>query len=291
MFCVAGLAVVALTYFGMVYGLMRMSIAPMRRTMDSTPAEYGHAYEDIEFRSRDGVTLKGWLIPGSAKSQHATIVFCHGIDADRRAMLESAKILHEAGYACLLFDFRARGESGGNVCTLGWRETDDLLAAVNWVRSRRELHSQPIGVLGVSMGAATAIRASARTKEIAAIVVEAPFSRLEHAVALRFSRLLGPFGALFARPVQWAGERKLGFSADQIAPVVDVARLSPRPLLLIADGADSLFPHTETDAIFDAAREPKQRWIVPGAPHAGARYVAHEEYVKRVTKFFGAALK
>lgn len=288
---VAAVLLLVSGYAALVYSLMWMTIRPLRRSLTRSPAEYGFRFEVITFRSADGTVIRGWYVPAAGDRPKGTVILCHGIGGNRQSMLGDTPFLRQHGFACLLFDFRSRGESDGAVCTLGWRETDDLLSAVGWVRARRELSNRPIGVLGVSLGAATAIRAAARCKDIQALAVEAPFSRLDRAVALHFKSVGGSMGSLFAQPVQWAGERRLGFDARKVAPVDDIAALAPRPLLLIVDENDELFPHEETDAVYNAARYPKQRWIVPGAGHAGAGYVDYDGYARRVGAFFEAALK
>jgi fermentation-respiration switch protein FrsA (DUF1100 family) len=73
---------------------------------------------------------------------------------------------------------------------------------------------------------------------------------------------------------------------DQFNPVESAGRIAPRPLLVIAGEKDLLMPVDDVKRVFDAAGEPKQLWIVPGAEHARCREVAGAEYDTRVTGFF-----
>ena len=203
----------------------------------------------------------------------------------------SPSILAEwSSFATLLFDFRARGESGGDRCTLGLREVDDLQAAVRWLEQRPELHGVSIGVLGTSLGAATAIMATARTPEIRAVVAEAPFSQLDRAVDCNFRQQAGSAAPFFSTPTQWVGQLAIGRRSCDISPVREISAISPRPILIIEDAEDDLFPRRETCALYEAAREPKEIWTVPEAGHAGASYVAPDEYAGRITRFFTESL-
>ncbi len=276
--------VFAVLYFAMGAVLAWAFIKPKRRSPVGTPAQYSIAYSDITFISRDGVRLSGWYV--SAHHPRGVIVLCHGIDAHRGAMLGNAHILHRAGFATVLFDFRARGESGGNLCTLGAREPEDIQAAVRWIQQKKELRGVPIGVLGASLGASSSIMAAARTPEIKAVIVEAPFSQLDRAVECRFRELLGFAGPFFAYPTRLAGEIALGRSGSSISPVREIARIAPRPILIVADAEDKLFPAAESNALYQAAGEPKELWTVPGAGHCGAGYVEPDEYSRRITWFF-----
>ena len=46
------------------------------REVSSTPAEIGLDFEDVVFKSDDGLDLSGWYVP--AKSLNLTVLFCHG---------------------------------------------------------------------------------------------------------------------------------------------------------------------------------------------------------------------
>jgi len=85
-----------------------------------TPAEYGLEFEEISFPTPDGLTLRGWLVPGSAPERVVVILHGHGgsIDYD----VQYIPYLHAAGYSVLQFDFRAHGRSQGNATTFGYLE-------------------------------------------------------------------------------------------------------------------------------------------------------------------------
>src|SRR5262249_7333026 len=104
----------------------------------------------VEFPSESGSTIRGWLIPG--RKGAGAIALMHGYRGDRVQLLGRASFLLEAGYSLLLFDFQAHGESGGKRITLGYLESRDARAAVEFLR--QHCPGEKIGVIGLSMGGA-----------------------------------------------------------------------------------------------------------------------------------------
>src|SRR5436189_6198681 len=67
--------------------------------------------ESVAFASKSGSTIHGWLSPGAGHK--GTVLLLPGVRANRLSMLGRALMLHAAGYATLLIDFQATGESPG----------------------------------------------------------------------------------------------------------------------------------------------------------------------------------
>ena len=88
--------------------------------------------------------------------------------------------LHEAGFNVLLFNWRAHGQSEGEVVTLGFNERYDLIAAVQFAKSKG---AERVGVLGFSMGGTVAIATAAVYEDIDAVVADSPFVDVLSAVA------------------------------------------------------------------------------------------------------------
>ena len=119
------------------------SIHPPRLAIRKTPASFGAAFEEIEFLSRDGTRLSGWWVP--AENPRAVLILCHGMASNRQQMLPWAEWLWKDGFSLLLFDFRAMGKSEGRYCTMGLNEPEDILGAVDYVKSREDSANLPLG--------------------------------------------------------------------------------------------------------------------------------------------------
>jgi fermentation-respiration switch protein FrsA (DUF1100 family) len=274
---VAGLAVLLL---GMVTLVAYQSLRPPRWTLKVSPRDFGLAYEDVRFPSKDGTDLAGWWVP--AKEARATVILCHGYPADRSDVNALIPFLHDAGYDVLAFDFRRLGESGGAMTTIGLREPMDLHGAVTYAKSRS---GKPVGVLGVSMGAATALMEAAEDPRVAAVVADSPYASLDVQVPRRFGR--GFAARVAGRYACWLGGCLIGEPVAHASPLRPFPTISARPLLLIHGDADTPIPHSDTRALFAAAGEPKSLWISPGSRHIQAFNDHRAEYERRVLAFFG----
>ncbi len=265
------------------------ALHPERATGTATPAHLGLAYEDVAFPGQ-GVELQGWYVPAHGA---AGIVLVHGFVSDRRELLDLAPIFHAAGFAVLLYDQRGSGTSGGDGVSFGYHEAGDLVTAVAWLRAR--LGSPRIGVLGVSQGAATALLAAGQDSTIVAVVADSPFADLEETAFENAARLYGPLyaglSAVLSPLLLWHAERQSGLQAGAVRPADAIRSVPPRPVLLIHGMADGLYSHRNSEVLFAAAGEPKELWLVPGAPHAGARRVQPAEYYPRVVDFVQRALQ
>ena len=208
-----------------------------------TPAALGCEYEDIQFVSafEDAVTLSGWLIKSKTPAI-GSIVLCHGHTSTRSEMLKRAVLLSRHHFTTLLFDFRARGLSRGDRCTLGHCESWDVVGAVNCLTERADTRPNPICIVGNSMGGAAAILAASRDKRICAVVAEGTFANLRNVVTKRASFAVGPFASRVAGQCAELGISLANLNIDSISPAGAIAAISPRPILLITDGLDAYLP-------------------------------------------------
>ncbi len=241
------------------------------------------ALERVEFTSRDGTGLVGWLVRGS---RDEAVVLVHGYGCRREQMLPHAEMLHEEGFTVLLFDTRNRGESGGDFVAMGYYEKDDALAAVEYLGSRPDLGDPRIGMLGLSLGGVAAILAAAESAEVLAVAAEAPFRSVDSAVSQSFTHFIGLPAFPFAPITVWLAEVRTGLDTGLIDPVGAIPEIAPRPVLIMHGDADETISHDDSRAIFEAAAGPAERWIIPGAGHADGATDAPGEYGERIVAFF-----
>ncbi len=256
-----------------------------RRPPDETdsPENYGLTAEAAEFRSGDGVRLRGWYIPREDSTK--AIVICSGANGSLDADVHVAPWLHEAGFNVLLFNWRAHGGSEGEVVTLGFDERYDLIAAVQFAKSKG---AERVGVLGFSMGGTVAIATAAVFEDIDAIVADSPFVYVLSAVAGGLIERGVPEGLSFllARLLLTTACLRMRLNLYDIDLVRWIHRVAPRPLLMIFGERDVITPKSEVDMIFARAREPKEVWRVPEAAHRNIHLQQPEEYRQRIREFF-----
>jgi fermentation-respiration switch protein FrsA (DUF1100 family) len=259
------------------------TIHPARRDTGPTPAARGMAYADVSFRTQDGLTLRGWWIPGT---RHQTIVMVHGLSNNRREPLDKAGYLHDAGYNLLVFDLRGHGRSDGSGTTMGYRETQDARAAVAEARS---LDGGPIALFGYSLGGSIAVEAGAVDTDVKAVVEDSGFSSVGDVFAARFSEVTRLPDLPWAAPLLAFGQLDIGTSLWNVRPVAAAAALN-KPLLAIIGGDDTIVPPSEGLAIFRAAPGPKQLLMIPTAGHVGAYNTANATYERTVLDFLASSL-
>jgi uncharacterized protein len=267
----------------------RRVVRPPRRPFEplagdpTTPAELGLAYEDVRFRTDDGVTLSGWLIRARRETRGA-VVLMHGFSWNRLPWLAGFVPWLSERYHVLQFDFRGHGASDDADITLGTAERLDVAAAVRMLEGRG---LGPVALMGISMGAAVAIMAGADLP-VAGVVADAPYADLYNPIGNRMREL--------RYPLPWLGSRLVVAGASVrartrlLAPIDHVARLAPRGLLLIVPREDQLIDCAQGLRLYATANAPKELYVVEGAGHADACTVGGEEYRRRVMTFLARHL-
>jgi len=265
---------------------------PPRYPLHVLPSVYGADFEEVHATSEDGVNLTGWIIkPPHPHSPAPAIIMCHGVGANKSDFTELAAALARRGYYVLLFDFRAHGESGGSRTSLGYHEQKDVAAAVSILRNRSGIDRKRIGIYGFSMGGATAILTAARTAAFSAVVADSAFTSLRDQARTAVTGFYHLPSFPFVNLAVLGYELYFQTSVEHVSPVAVIGNLSPVPILIIAGEGDKLIPAENGRALYDAAREPRELWIIPGAEHGGTLAAAGSEYEERVGEFFERHMK
>ena len=224
-----------------------------------TPDNIGLQYQDVYFTGSDGVRLHAWWLPAK-KPAAGTVLFLHGNAENISTHIGSVYWLPAQGFNVLLLDYRGYGGSQGKPTRLG--VLIDVESALRFlVEERRE---NRLVIFAQSLGGAIAIPAvaqSAYRAHITALIVESAFSsyRLIAREKLAGFWLTWPL----QYPLSW-------LVSDAYSPLKSIAWISPIPLLIIHSKDDEVVPVTHAPALFAAAQEPKQLWIIEGAKHIQA---------------------
>jgi uncharacterized protein len=261
--------------------------APARAIVGAAPADL--PVESISIASGSGATLRGWFIPGQPGA--GAVVLLHGVHANRLAMLRRARVFHAEGFAVLLFDFQAHGESTGARITFGHREGQDAAAAVAYVRAR--LPNERVGAIGSSLGGAAALLAPAPL-DVDALVLESVYSDIGAAIENRIIAVLGPIGTVVAPPTTALFKLLLppflGVTAADLRPIDRIAQVRA-PVLVAGGMLDDRTSIVETRRMFARANEPKQLWVVARAGHVDLEGFAPAEYRSHVLAFMIETLR
>ncbi len=238
-------------------------------------------HERITFQSASGSLIHGWWVPGAERG--GAVVLLHGIKGNRLDMVGRAEFLNRAGYAVLLFDFQAHGESPGHQVTLGYLEARDAAAAVNYAQGRRP--GESVSVIGVSLGGAAALLGP-EPLPVRALVLEAVYPRIQDAVINRMSVRIGPLAHLLAPLLFVQFPYRAGITVGDLAPL-DRIKAVTTPVFVIAGSEDHHTTLRDSQALFEAAAGPKEMWVIPGAGHQNFAAYSPQEYQARVLAFLG----
>src|SRR5205823_13428472 len=122
---------------------------------------------------------------------------------------------------------------------------------------------------------------------ISAVVSDSSFAALRHAVR-EGARLRGYPGPI-TRPLAYlsclTAAWRLRYPMRAGDPLGAVAAIAPRPILFIHGESDAFILVDNAEALYAAAGEPKQLWLLPGVQHARALEVDAETYRDRVMGF------
>jgi uncharacterized protein len=250
---------------------------------------YHTRLQNVTIRADDGVLLKGWYIHPSHFNGRAVILL-HGITDNRLGVLGYGELFLDHGYAVLLPDARAHGESGGKIATYGFKEAEDTHDWVSWIF----LHDPPSCVYGFgeSYGAALILQSLAVEDRYCAVAVESPFSTARE---MSYERVSGPlhlrpwFGKTIGFPIieaaLWYARVRYGIDLLKPNPLHGITH-SRVPVLLIHGEKDHNIRPWHSEVLARAAPKHVELWLVPNAGHTGAWAAAHQQFEQRVLGWF-----
>jgi dipeptidyl aminopeptidase/acylaminoacyl peptidase len=237
--------------------------------------------QEISIAPSGGVPrLAAWYAPATNR---AAIVLVHGCATDRSGVLPETRILAQAGFGVLALDLPGQGASEGK-SLWGVGERRAVSAAVDWLIKRDEIDPQRVGALGQSMGAYIVTQAAVLDPRLRAVVLEASPSDVVVMNRLATAR----WGVLSQWPTYWA-LRASGMPLD-MQPKDVIGSISPRPVLIMGGKLDELVRPFMAQELYEAAREPKQLWILDKAHHVDYATVAPQELRERLLDFYNRGL-
>lgn len=190
-----------------------------------------------------------------AAPPRGTVILLPGYGVGKLSMLPWALLLGRAGYQSILVDLRAQGQSTGNHVTYGVLESRDLVQLISSLRKAGLIRGR-LGLLGDSMGAATALLAAPDLPNLAAIVAISPYGRATTVIP-RYARLAAWYASLVPSGSWKAAERKAGriagVSLAKAAPIDAVPQVRA-PVLYLQGGKDRLVKTEEVRQL--ASRTP-----------------------------------
>jgi len=199
------------------------------------------AYEDVWFETPDHLRLHGWFMPAEHRpgemGPFPTVLHVHGNSGQVGNHRFVVDYLPAHGFNVLLFDYRGFGASETH--SMLFRRSDlvvDTQAAIDYLRSRRDVDVDRLAIFGYSLGAAIGLDTAARRTDIRSVIEFAGFAS---------------WAGVAADHAGWLGWWLINPGYD---PVDAVAQLGNRPLLIVHGRRDGIVPYRHGKLLYQAAR-------------------------------------
>ncbi|MBI5410456.1 MAG: alpha/beta hydrolase [Nitrospirae bacterium] len=252
----------------------RISGLPLQEVwFDSTEGArlFGWYVESRETRSGSPFDkLRGLTTGGSAGLTTGVLLWCHGNAGNIIHRLENLVELYRLGLSVFIFDYRGYGRSSGTPSEEGLY--DDALAAYAYLIETRHIAPERLVLFGRSLGAAVAGDVASR-KPAAGLILESPFPSVGAVARAHY----------FGLPVDWL----LGADFN----LTERLRKISVPVLVVHGDRDEVVPIQLGKLVFEAAREPKSFYLVPGADHNDLYQVGGRPYFQRIKQFVGGVIR
>ncbi|HEV8519952.1 MAG TPA: alpha/beta hydrolase [Burkholderiales bacterium] len=231
------------------------------RELAATPRDAGLDYEDVQLRSADNVVLNGWWVP--TRDARGAVLILHGNAGNISHRIGYLTLFNRLHYATLLIDYRGYGKSGGSPSEEGTYR--DAEAAWLHLVETRKVNARDIVIVGESLGGAVATWLAAKYAPRALIIASA-FTSVPD---------------LGAQIYPWLPVRLLArIRYDNLDRIAKIAA----PVLVAHSRDDEIVPFAHGEALFAAAREPKQFLAMRGG-HNDALLFARDEWAAAVAAF------
>jgi dipeptidyl aminopeptidase/acylaminoacyl peptidase len=270
------------------WSFARMWCRPKRQISTQHPADFHLPSEEVAFQSRS-VRLKGWFIPSATQlSNRPVVVLAHGWSHNAGYMLPLARQIYTTGASILLYDARGHGESSGGGPITMLNIAQDIIAAVNYLKSRPDVDANRIAVAGHSMGGSSTLLAASMEPSIRAAASSSAFAdpaRLTEATLRYFHIPRWPVFPLVRFFIErWLGGRSMG----SIAPVNRIGRIVV-PLLLVHGEQDRMIAPWNMEKLYqEANKRITKTLLIPGRRHMDV--IRDPQYTEQITAFFRQAL-
>ena len=224
------------------------------------PADAGLAASDLTIETEDEERLHGWWVRAHGQSR-GHLLLCHGNGGNIGDRLDHARLLVDAGFDVLLFDYRGYGASSGRPSEEGTYR--DARAARRALLEQAEVDGPRISYLGESLGGAVALRLASE-EEPHRLILQSTFTSVRDLARLHYPFLPG------------------ALVPDAYPSIRRVRELSA-PLLVLHGERDDIVPASHGRTLYEEAAGPKRIRTFPGLGHNDLVPLAGQAYIEAIS--------
>jgi uncharacterized protein len=257
-------------------------VKPQRTSSEINMASFPGRPDEVEFSIAGLGSRRGWFFPGFRGAP--TVVLLHGYESSRGELLTLVSALQDHQYNVFVFDFAAHGANAG-VTTFGYREADEVRAAIDVLAKRNDVDTARFGLWGYNLGAYAALREAEKDPRVRALALDAVYDYPRQMVKIGVEKTgVGGF-PFMVRSAQMCFEW-MNYQHKNDPPLsANISKMAGVPMLFIEAGDD---PETAliTREMFLKAPEPREEAVIPHGNFVNLPDDEKRQYENRVVTFF-----
>ena len=260
------IVVIILIYFGFSLFVANEMTKQMAPNIESSPTTVSDNYEDVQFKSRDGLTLKGWLF--NYDSGKLVIMVAgltqNRVNNDYKATSIARDFLGE-GYNVMMYDSRAHGESEGKRTSYGRFEGNDVLGAVDFAK-KRGFEPKNIVILADSTGGVSTLMVVDQLKDVGALIIDSANTNFKPIIINRLwvEKKVPPF---FSPGIFFFTDTVFSLKIGEVKPIEKLPSVTERKLLYLHGALDETIPVGESRKLLEASNPQSKLVVFPNGKH------------------------
>jgi dipeptidyl aminopeptidase/acylaminoacyl peptidase len=283
-----------LIYFSFIGGVLgyivTYHIAPYAIVMkhdisqDVDFSRYDFNSKKVNLVVQDSILLDSYLVTPKSDSMKGIVIMVHGIGSCKEPFASLSQSLAKQSIGTFLFDLRAHGKSGGDYCTYGFYEKQDINEIVDYLKF--QFPNTPIGIWGTSLGGAIAIQALELDSRIEFGVIECTFTELYKIVYDYQKRICFGLGIQFITDQSLAKAGEIAeFDPEKVKPINSVKNIN-QPMFMAHGKKDANISFEYGKQLFDNLKSKEKTFVA--LEDQGHNYFFHTagiEYQNKVMRF------
>jgi predicted alpha/beta-fold hydrolase len=257
-------------------------VKPQRTSSEISMASFPGRPDEVDFSVVGLGSRRGWFFPGLRGAP--TILLCHGYQSSRGELLTLVSALQDHQYNVFVFDFAAHGSNAG-LTTFGYREADEVRAAIDTIVRRNDVDPVRFGLWGYNLGAYAALREAELDPRVRALVLDSVYDYPKQMVKIGVEKT-GVAGFPLMVSSAQTGFEWLNYGHKSDPPLsAKLKSLNGVPLLFISAADDPELSSITRD-MFLKASEPREQQIIGHGNFVNLTDNEKRAYEDRVVTFF-----
>jgi len=257
-------------------------VKPQRTSSEISMESFPGRPDEVDFAVTGAGQRKGWFFPGLRGAP--TVILCHGYQSSRGELLTLVSALQDHQYNVFVFDFTAHGANAG-VTTFGYRESDEVRAAIDALARRNDVDPMRFGLWGYNLGAYAALREAEKDPRVRAVALDSVYDYPKQMVKIGVEKTGVAGFPLMVKSAQTGFEwLNYGYKGDPPLSA-RLKALNGVPVLFIQAVDDPELASISRE-MFLKASEPREQQIIAHGNFVNLPEDEKRNYENRIVTFF-----